>query len=263
MDFIRIETPEKIRFKYRIAQTGTRAGAVLLDLLIQAGFLLIWFLLILLVQGASYFSDLSESMDSNLITTFSLLILFFLQWGYFSFFEIVMNGQTPGKKALKIFVIRSNGKKLDNTSVLLRNLLRVVDAFPLVYIVGGLVSLVDKQSRRLGDLLGETLVVMDEKKIHPEPDFSFPEKSILVDPLLQEEIYRRLARGQGYLNENQLFIIRQFMQKKEKMQEAQRKASADKLREMVEESTGIEAGESQSESYLYSIYRGHEIHEDA
>lgn len=263
MDFIRIETPEKIRFKYRIAQTGTRAGALILDLLIQAGFLLIWGLLILLIKGASYFSDLGNEMDGNLITTFSLLILFFLQWGYFSFFEIVMNGQTPGKRALKLFVIRSNGKKLDNTSVLLRNLIRVVDAFPLVYIVGGIVSMVDKQSRRLGDILGETLVVMDENKIHPAPDFSIPGKSKLEDPLYQEDTARRLAKGQHYLNENQLFIIRQFLQKRDNMQQEHRQKTADKLRTMVSESTGVEAGNYNSEMYLYAVYKGHEIHEDA
>jgi len=263
VDFIRIETPEKIRFKYRIAQTGTRAGAVLLDLLIQAGFLLIWGLLILLVQGGAYFSEMAEEMDSSLITTFSLLILFFLQWGYFSFFEIVMNGQTPGKKALKIFVIRNNGEKLDKTSVLLRNLLRVVDAFPLVYIVGGLVSVVDKQSRRLGDLLGETLVVIDEKKIHPAPDFSFPAGSLANDSLLLEETARKLARRQRYLNENQLYIIRQFMQKKDNMQEKQRNASAEKLKDMIEEYTGVEAGNIPAENYVYAVYKGHEVYENA
>ena len=53
---------------------------------------------------------------------------------------------------------------------LLRNLLRVVDFLPLMYLTGIITSLFNAQFKRLGDLVAGTLVVYDADPI-PDPNF--------------------------------------------------------------------------------------------
>ena len=50
--------------------------------------------------------------------------------GYFIFFEWWMRGQTPGKKSMKIRVIRDDGTPTTANEVLVRNILRIVDFLP-------------------------------------------------------------------------------------------------------------------------------------
>jgi uncharacterized membrane protein SpoIIM required for sporulation/uncharacterized RDD family membrane protein YckC len=257
---IKIETPERIRFKYRIAQPGARAAALMIDLLIQFGVILLWFIIFMIIWGSQSFSDILETDRlQNLFMFFSFLLIFFLQWGYFSFFEIVMNGQTPGKKALKIFVISRNGRDLKASDIILRNLLRVVDGFPLVHVVGGLVAFIDKRARRLGDILANTLVVMDDRKIYPVPDFTFYLKVILRDSKEKPRIEMELKKKNAALNENQLYIIRQFLQKSPSIQQKQREEMAAKLADMVFEKTAVSRGECSDEDYLALIYSAHQV----
>ncbi|MDC7223588.1 MAG: RDD family protein [Spirochaetales bacterium] len=258
---IKLETPERIRFRYRLAQPGARAAALILDLLIQGGLVILWGLLSLLIGGGSESSD-SSGEGGWLVMAFGLLLWFFLQWGYFSFFEIVMNGRTPGKKAMKIMVIREDGKTLDIPSVLLRNFLRSVDSFPVVYAVGALVVLYDGKNRRLGDMVGGTVVVLNEERKFEAPQFTFPAPSLVRDDEGEETIREALKHTQAYLNENQLYLIRRFFLNSPKMGKEQREAQAEKLAELVENNTGVPRNRGKSEDYLFHIYKGHEIHEN-
>ena len=56
--------------------------------------------------------------------------------GYFIFFELVMRGQTPGKKAMKVRVLRDDGTPVTAKEVAVRNLLRIVEFLPAAYAVG-------------------------------------------------------------------------------------------------------------------------------
>ena len=91
----------------------------------------------------------------------ALLILFYfvLIWGYYALFEAFRNGQTPGKRVLKIRVIKDNGRQITFFESLARNLLRVIDALPSAYLTGVISILVTKQNKRLGDLVAGTIVV--------------------------------------------------------------------------------------------------------
>ena len=57
--------------------------------------------------------------------------------GYFAVFEWVWRGQTPGKRWLKLRVIREDGRPISFFEAMIRNLLRVVDIiFPPFYSIG-------------------------------------------------------------------------------------------------------------------------------
>lgn len=94
---------------------------------------------------------------------FALLVLFYfsLYFGYYAFFEILWNGQTPGKRKVGIRVIKSTGRPLTPAESIGRNLMRIVDWLPFFYGVGIVSALFTKENKRLGDLVVGSLVVRE------------------------------------------------------------------------------------------------------
>lgn len=116
-----ILTPEGIELTFTLAPMGSRAAAFILDWLI--------IILITVVLG------LLVSMAGGAFTAFFILANFVLRTFYFSFFEIVWMGSTPGKRNQKIRVIDGRGGPLSAGAIFARNFTREVEVFlPLVAI---------------------------------------------------------------------------------------------------------------------------------
>lgn len=162
---IEIITPENIAFQHRVAGPFQRVPAYLLDLLIRAGIVFGVILLYLLLQALIGFS-----FGLNLLGlgTGALLVLYFLlDWFYGGLFEALMNGQTPGKKMMKLRVVTTDGQPINGMQAVLRNVLRAADAMPTFIIfptfqLGMLKMMVDGRFQRLGDLAANTMVVVEE-----------------------------------------------------------------------------------------------------
>jgi uncharacterized RDD family membrane protein YckC len=170
-----IETPEHIRFRYRAAGPVRRGLAYMLDTLIRA------FVMLLFVVFLSLGDVVSQGSLQGLSTGLVLVVLFGLEWGYFVLFETLWNGGTPGKKALKLRVVKEGGHPITFVDSVLRNLLRAADFLPPAgnvgsYAVGVLVMASDQRFRRLGDLVAGTMVIVEERqdvaapvRIYPPP----------------------------------------------------------------------------------------------
>lgn len=88
-----------------------------------------------------------------------ILALQFILWIiYFTYFEGT-SGQTFGKKLAHIKVVKDDGEKCDFLAAFIRNLLRIVDRLPFIYILGIILILVTNKKQRLGDILAKTIVV--------------------------------------------------------------------------------------------------------
>ncbi len=90
-----------------------------------------------------------------------------MYWGYFALFETFWNGQTPGKKLLKIRVIQQSGRQITFFEAMTRNLLRIMTCCPSIYLVGLIAMLSNHQHQRLGDLAAGTLVVHERQNDGP------------------------------------------------------------------------------------------------
>jgi uncharacterized RDD family membrane protein YckC len=99
------------------------------------------------------------------VLAFIVLVVFFVFWGYFVLFETVWNGQTPGKRWTGLRVIQEGGYPIGFSHAAIRNIVRLVDFLPVYYVVGATVMLIDKRSRRLGDLLAGTIVVRERRDV--------------------------------------------------------------------------------------------------
>lgn len=140
------ETPEGIDLGLRVAGPVPRALALVLDLVIRAGlYLALTPLLVLADVGLGLM----------------LLAFFLLEWLYPVVFE-VWKGATPGKRAMGLVVVHDDGTPVGLPASMIRNLLRVVDFMPLLYGVGLVAVLADRDFRRLGDLAAGTLVLHAE-----------------------------------------------------------------------------------------------------
>jgi uncharacterized RDD family membrane protein YckC len=151
---------EKVPFTYRVAGVGSRFLAWLID----AALIL---LLILIGCCGSVTLDVGRE---GLGRAVFLLWLFGLVWGYFTLFEWLWGGQTPGKRILGIRVVQWQGTGVSFYQSAVRNILRVVDGLPLPFLLYGLglvVAACNREGRRLGDLAAGTLVVHVERKAPP------------------------------------------------------------------------------------------------
>jgi uncharacterized RDD family membrane protein YckC len=88
-----------------------------------------------------------------------LIVLFVVFWGYPVLFEVLMDGQTPGKRAMALRVIAADGAPVGWLASFARNLLRTVDFLPFGYALGLIVGYADPWGRRLGDMVAKTVVI--------------------------------------------------------------------------------------------------------
>lgn len=248
---ISIETPEKIRFDYKIAQTGTRIGAYILDIIIQVVIIILGVLLLVFIgilEGGS-FSGRITGQFQLLALAFFYLLVFFFQWGYFTLFEMFKNGQTPGKRAMRINVIRSNGEPLDASVIVLRNLLRAVDGFPALSALGGFISILDKKSRRLGDIIADTVVVHEIRFNLKEPSF----KTTISSKSTVEPAMKLMTK----LNEEELYVIRRFLTDRYLLSEEKQMSVGTKLAANVKKRLNITGDFSDEIVFLERIYKEH------
>lgn len=165
-----IETPEQTALQFPLAGIGSRFLAVAYDTILQvlSGMLLTFVLSLL---GLSLFS---QGTSGGLWFLAALvLFLFFLNFGYFAVFEIIWNGQSPGKRQFHLRVIQDSGRPISVFQAISRNLLRIVDQLPGFYAIGILVSLLSPQNKRLGDYVAGTVVVREGEDLsRTAPDWT-------------------------------------------------------------------------------------------
>ena len=139
------ETPEGIDLHLRVAGPVVRALAWLIDALIRS---------VVYVVLSIALSMLGEFGQGIL-----LINIFFLEWFYPVFFEVLKNGATPGKKRMGIRVVNDNGTPVSWSTSITRNLLRAADFAPIFYGFGLLAMLMNSDFKRLGDMAAGTIVI--------------------------------------------------------------------------------------------------------
>ncbi|MGH7545103.1 MAG: RDD family protein, partial [Gemmatimonadota bacterium] len=160
LDTVEIETPEHVVFSYEIAGLGSRFVALFIDTTLY----------VLGLLGLAYPISLlpdpvpagAEEIAPQWAAFVGILILFVLYWGYFLAFEAAWDGQTPGKRWLGIRAVADGGFPITPSAAVVRNLLRLVDLQPVgFYFVGAVTMLMNREAKRLGDLVAGTVVIRD------------------------------------------------------------------------------------------------------
>lgn len=144
-----VETPESIDLQATPAGVGPRAMAYAIDFAIRT----IAQLILLIVLGLAGLGGIG----------LFLVCMFLLEWFYPVFFEVLKNGQTPGKKQMQIAVVNDDLTPISWGTSIVRNLLRFADLLPAFFFFGTLSMILTKHYQRLGDMVAGTMVVYRRK----------------------------------------------------------------------------------------------------
>jgi uncharacterized RDD family membrane protein YckC len=225
-----IETPERVPLEFALASIGNRFLAVAIDHFIQylSIFLLAWFFLSIAGYTSS---DLTEAPDKLLTEmpkwtiALMILVLFAIFAGYFILFEWLMNGQTPGKRLLKLRVIRDDGRPLTLWEAIARNLLRICDAVPgfvlPVYSVGLIVIFLSSRDQRVGDIFAGTVVVRERADEAPTFRETFS-NSIRDVAFSRVQKKTEIEANVTLLSEREVEVVENFLRRRWDLTERQR-----------------------------------------
>lgn len=151
-----LRTPEGIVFSLPLAGPASRLLALSIDLACimaaSQGLERVFGALKILSAGQALFA----------------IVYFVLSIGYGIVTEWFWRGQTLGKRVVGLRVMDEHALRLEFSQIVVRNLLRFVDALPLFYLVGGAACFFTRHSQRLGDLAANTIVVRDLKPSQPD-----------------------------------------------------------------------------------------------
>ena len=153
-----LQTPEGVRFHYRLAGPAARFLAVSIDLAT----------IMALSSSVTSLTYLLGGINSDFVIAAQFIAYFVLTFGYSIFFEWLWRGQTIGKRVLKLRVVDADGLRLTPAQIVIRNLLRLVDLLPICYTVGGVFLLFSRKLQRLGDLAANTVVIRIDTGIRPD-----------------------------------------------------------------------------------------------
>jgi uncharacterized RDD family membrane protein YckC len=153
-----LDTPEAVSVDYEVAGIGTRFLAAVIDSLVIVA------VLILIVIGVVALSLLGDTAQT-LAIVLAFVLIFIVLWGYYVLYETMWSGQTPGKRAMDIRVIKLNGYPIGLMDSIIRNIVRVVDFLPSLYGVGVVTMFISSNSRRLGDYAAGTIVVKERQPV--------------------------------------------------------------------------------------------------
>jgi uncharacterized RDD family membrane protein YckC len=156
-DDLIVSTPERVAFQYEVAGIGSRFLAQFIDILI------IVVIELVIVIAASALGGIFSSLQLGLIVT--LILSFLLIVGYFLISEAAWNGQTVGKRYVRLRVVGDHGEPLTIGQAAIRNLVRVVDFLPGLYAIGIVAMFSNSRAKRLGDFAAGTLVVRDRQRV--------------------------------------------------------------------------------------------------
>ena len=165
---IRVRTPENVVFRFRLAGLASRLAAAAID------YVLVAFLIGVIAGGLGALAlvfgvalpGIGGFASAGVIAAL-LLSIFLVLFGYFTFFEVLWNGQTPGKRALGLRVVKDLGQGLTFADSLVRNLVRIADILPGFYGLAGVSVLLSERNKRLGDHVAGTMVVAVERSRPP------------------------------------------------------------------------------------------------
>lgn len=171
-----VRSPEQVTLELPIAGPSSRMIAYGIDLLLLTAIFTGMIAVILLATPAlewlqRQLEDLGQNAERGgpdavftspallILVALFLLLQFAIETGYFIFWEMVLNGRSPGKAAVGLRVVSDDGRALSFQQSLARNLLRVVDMLPNSYLVGFAAMLFSRDGKRLGDLAAGTIVI--------------------------------------------------------------------------------------------------------
>jgi uncharacterized RDD family membrane protein YckC len=230
MNSIDIHTTQNVSISYALATLRDRIFAFLIDAVIY-GFAI--------VAAIILFSTLEVNMDYA-----SLLFLLPVFLFYSLISELVMNGQSFGKKVLGLRVVKINGRDAAPSDYFVRWIFRFIDIwFSLGSIAVILISTTERR-QRLGDLLAQTAII----KLHPW-------NHIQLDELLkiheQGPAPKFLAASQ--FSEEEMLLVKETLDRAHAYRNSSHLEAVKQLSQKISKELNVEVAEGDAEKFLHTV----------
>jgi uncharacterized RDD family membrane protein YckC len=186
-----VVTPEGVPLRFAVALAGDRLGAFVLDLLLVAGIVLAIVIPLALLAARGL-------LEGDLVVAVAILAIFLVRTFYFAFFELSWQGQTPGKRRLRIRAVEARGGPLTAEAIVARNLTRELELF-------GFLPLFNRDRLRVGDLVAGTVVVRtpdavlleDLATARAREALGFTDEQLDVYGVYELQVLEQVLRGRG------------------------------------------------------------------
>jgi len=155
MSEIAISTTQNVTINFKAASVGERMLASLLDFLIKVAYCIVILYVFFNLMGVSRLMD-NLDMWSNI----AIIIFFFFPIMIYSVtLESIFEGQTIGKKLIKIKVVKIEGYQASFGDYLIRWIFRIVENNMLGGLIGLVAMIINSKTRRMGDIAAGTAVI--------------------------------------------------------------------------------------------------------
>ncbi len=153
MENLSITSAQNVQIEHPVASVGERIVATFLDFLFMSAYVV----MMLLISGISN--------NTGYIYWFIIFLPVIL---YHLLFEVFMEGQSLGKKTMKIKVMNSDGSRPGFISYFLRWIFRIVDVTFLFGGIAVITIITNGKGKRVGDLAANTSVIRMKNKFYGE-----------------------------------------------------------------------------------------------
>jgi uncharacterized RDD family membrane protein YckC len=159
MQTIDIRTTQNVTIAYELAALRERILSLMIDTIIVVAMYIILLMLLISALGSAAFS-------SGLLMYFLyglLPVVGFMAYHFLS--EVLLNGQSWGKRATGIRVVRIDGLEPTLNDYLLRAIFHLPDTLLSLGVLGGLLISSSAKKQRLGDMAANTTVIRTRQQV--------------------------------------------------------------------------------------------------
>jgi uncharacterized RDD family membrane protein YckC len=153
-DQLTVQSVTGVDLTFTIAGPGSRSYAFIIDWHIRLLIAAAW----LLMARYAFDATLTLKSQAALFSVLPAAIIYFL---YHPVLEVAMQGQTPGKRVAGIRIAQRSGGQPSISSLVIRNVFRLVDSLPAAYLIGLAACFLTVHRIRIGDMAAGTLLIVD------------------------------------------------------------------------------------------------------
>lgn len=146
MSELQINTTQNVKINFNAAGAGERLLAFIIDTAIKIGYMLV------LSWTVGAYDNMDQWSQIGINTILTLPVVF-----YALTLESLLQGQTIGKRIMKIRVVKIDGYQASFSDYAVRWFFRIVDIY--IFGLGFFVMLFNKKTQRLGDMAAGTAVI--------------------------------------------------------------------------------------------------------
>ena len=246
---VKSQTPESVELEFTLAGVGNRTHALIIDYTFWS----LALFAILIGLGFIYWQTpwLQSPTIRPWFSAIQFLSLFAVYIGYFVTFETLWRGQTPGKRYVKIRVIREDGRNVGLQQSILRSLLRPLDD---ILFLGLILILLTPQEKRLGDWVAGTISIQEGQTL--------TDRQIQIGPAATDLAARMTEIGQIVaLTPDEFATVRNYLYRYPALTPAAQMQVSDRLSQRLleiikidESALNLDRGKNRQHAIVEAVY---------